>query len=197
MQKALSGPKLWGYYALKLIGGVLAIPTVAWYVWREKEYPWWMVTPDDPVSPFGSGTTPGASVEPTQMKLYEKYGKKVGDFVWLAWRNELMGLSYRMKPDWLKDPKIRYMDLECWREGDNVIKLRQPDGSLLRERKVPLIPFLLWAIVGHRLSAVMEGKEEDEQRVRDGLEPIGRPAGRHPNMDARPCFTLRGPKTIK
>jgi hypothetical protein len=54
-------------------------------------YPWWMVTPDDPVSPFGT-------YEATVRAVYARFGRYLGDVYWLAWRNVLYGLSYRLKP---------------------------------------------------------------------------------------------------
>lgn len=54
-------------------------------------YPWWMVTPDDPVSPFGR-------YEATTRAVYERFGRYAGDVYWLAWRNVLFGLAYKLKP---------------------------------------------------------------------------------------------------
>jgi hypothetical protein len=54
-------------------------------------YPWWLLTPDDPVSPFGS-------YESTVRSVYARFGRYVGDVYWLAWRNVLFGLAYRFKP---------------------------------------------------------------------------------------------------
>lgn len=58
-------------------------------------YPWWMVTPDDPISPFGKS-------EPAVAKVYAKRGRWCGDVYWLAFRNCLYGLTY-----WLKDDKFK------------------------------------------------------------------------------------------
>jgi hypothetical protein len=58
---------------------------------RRGRYPWWMVTPDDPASPFGQ-------YEPTVRKMYEKVGRYWGDVYWLGLRNSLYGLRYRLKP---------------------------------------------------------------------------------------------------
>lgn len=56
-----------------------------------RRFPWWLLTPDDPVSPFGH-------YEPTMRSIYARFGRYAGDVVWLAWRNVLYGLAYRLKP---------------------------------------------------------------------------------------------------
>lgn len=58
-------------------------------------YPWWLVTPDDPESPFGR-------YEETVRGVYTRFGRYVGDVYWLAGRNALFGLSYYFKPDRFK-----------------------------------------------------------------------------------------------
>lgn len=182
---------LWLYRIVEPLADLLAFPLALVLAVRGR-YPWWMVTPDDPVSPFGCGTTPGAAREPSMVRVYEKMGRYVGDVLWLGWRNRLYGLSYAMKPDWLKEPSIRYMDLQCVREG-NAVVLRQPDGPLLREVTLRLGPFYI--IAGHRLSPIIDGKLEDEARVRRGQLPVPRPL-RHPNMDGRPVFSIRTKRTM-
>lgn len=54
-------------------------------------YPAWLVTPDDPESPFGK-------YEETVREVYARFGRYLGDVYWLAWRNVLYGLAYRFKP---------------------------------------------------------------------------------------------------
>jgi hypothetical protein len=189
----------------------LAVPIFA--IWGK--YPPLMVTPDDPVSPFGSGTTKGASVEPTQMAIYKRFGRWVGDVIWLGWRNSGYGIAYYLKPDWMKDPKLRYMDLVIVDErqppqvaylktnGDyednssarvGTVWVRQPDGKWLWEKTRKWGP--LFVITGYRLSSVASGATED--RIRAGsrkLPPIPRPAI-HPNMDGRPIVSIRSARTM-
>lgn len=167
------------------------------YAVRGK-YPWWMVTPDDPVSPFGSGTTPSASVEPTQMAVYKRWGRYIGDVVWLAWRNSGFGLSYSLKPDWLKDPSIRYDALELVAENDVTGRvsrywLRQPDGTWLRETQRWFGPLCL--ITGFRIQPIYDGVARNKARAFEGLPPQTLPAF-HPNMDGRPILSLRSRRTM-
>jgi len=175
-----------------------------------------MVTPDDPVSPFGSGTTPGASYEATQVKIYERFGRYIGDCVWLGWRNSGYGVSYYTKPDWLKREGLRYMDLVI--EDDRVsvaltegpdpeidktpdgepikvgtLWVRTPDGSWLWETTRKWGPF--YVITGYRLSAIASGAEEDRKRVARGQPPVPRPLY-HPNMDGRPIVSVRTSYTM-
>lgn len=80
---------------LGLVINLIAIPArlvILWQCMRQRGYSWWIVTPDDPVSPFGQ-------YEPTVRKVYERFGRRVGDFYWLGWRNVLYGLRHRLKPD--------------------------------------------------------------------------------------------------
>jgi hypothetical protein len=152
-----------------------------------------MVTPDDPVSPFGSGTTKTASTEPTQMMIYKRFGRWVGDVVWLAWRNAGYGYAYAQKPDWLKDPSIRYEDLDIWGTPNDRVYLRAPDSTILRERTYKVGPFRL--IVGYRLTPILQGVLRNRKKIADGLQPDLLPAF-HPNMDARPVVSLRTSRTL-
>lgn len=174
------------------------------------KYPWWMVTPDDRVPPFGCGTTPGASYERSQVRLYERFGRYVGDVVWLGWRNAGYGLSYWLKPDFLKRPGIRYMDLSVvdqrspavgWDAetgvellpGVGTVYVSCPDGSWLWETTRKFGP--LYVITGYRLSAIAAGRAEDRARIAAGMLPIPRPA-RHPNMDGRRILSFRTARTM-
>lgn len=60
-----------------------------------RRYPWWMVTPDDPVSPFGQ-------YEEAVRSIYARLGRYAGDVYWLVLRNALFGLAYWLKPDRFK-----------------------------------------------------------------------------------------------
>lgn len=163
------------FFISKVLAKIL-VPILA--IWGK--YPWWLVTPDDPVSPFGQ-------YEPTVRKIYEKYGRYIGDVYWLAWRNSGFGYSYKLKPDWLKDPTLLYKDIEIRREG-NVIYLQD-----LKETTRKIGPIYL--ITGHRLSPILNAHLEEKTREKEGLSPIGRPL-KHPNMDGRPIMTIRTKKTL-
>lgn len=193
---------LWTWPVLKVPAKVL----VLLYAIRGK-YPWWMVTPDDPVSPFGSGTTPTASNEPTVRKVYEKFGRYIGDVYWLAWRNSFYGLRLSFKPAWLADPatdywKLNYADERvateaCDTEGNPIkvgtIWLQQPDGTWLTETTRKFGP--LYTITGYRLKAVAEGGDRDRAAVARGEQPIGWPFW-HPNADGRAVFSIRTSRTM-
>jgi hypothetical protein len=160
------------------------------------KYPPMLVTPDDPVSPFGSGTTPTASVEPTQMAIYKRFGRYIGDVVWLAWRNGGYGISYYVKPGWLKDPAIKYEELTFDVEvGARKTRywLRQPDGTWLWETQRWLGPLCL--ITGYRIQPIFDGAAENKSRLAVGLPRAPRP-GFHPNMDGRPIFSIRTRRTM-
>jgi hypothetical protein len=182
---------LWLYRIVEPIADLLALPIAAVLAIKGK-YPWWLLTPDDQVSPFGCGTTPGASNEPTMRAVYKRLGRYVGDVWWLGRRNRMYGLAYAMKPDWLKRPGLRYLDVAMWKAGDSIY-LRQPDDTVLRERTIKL--GFLYLIVGHRLSPIWNAHYEELERHANGLPPIGRPL-HHPNMDARPIVTVRSKRTL-
>lgn len=169
----------------------LAVPFYA----IKGKYPWWMVTPDDPVSPFGSGTTPGASVEPTQMAIYQRFGRYVGDVIWLGWRNSGFGYAYSLKPDWLKNPEIKYEDLYLNKEVDGWVTtyIASNGQESVIEHQYKLGPIIL--IVGYRAQPIYDGGMENRDRLAKGLERAPRPAG-HPNMDGRPLVSLRTSRTM-
>lgn len=179
------------FFISKILCKVL-VPIYA--IWGR--YPWWMVTPDDPVSPFGSGTTPGASTEATQMAIYRRFGRYVGDVVWLGWRNSGFGYAYSQKPDWLKDPNLKYEDLDFGYyedEDETIYSVKAPDGSWLEETQLKFGPFTL--ITGHRVQPIYDGAQENRDRLAKGLERAPRPAF-HPNMDGRPIFSIRTARTM-
>lgn len=166
-------------------------------------YPNWMVTPDDPVSPFGSGTTALASREPGHVaiyawgsKIHPAFGRWLGDVVWLAWRNSMYGLAYRLKPDWLKRPGIAYETLEFDQESDGNVKtfwLRCPDDTWLWERQRKVGPFVI--LSGYRIEPIIQGAQENLERIANGLPRAQRPPG-HPNMDGRPILSIRTARTM-
>lgn len=169
----------------------LAVPFYA----IKGNYPWWMVTPDDPVSPFGSGTTPTASREPSQMTIYRRFGRYVGDVVWLGWRNSGYGYAYSLKPDWLKNPDLKYEDLVYFREerGNKTVYYVSDGENSLTETQYHFGPITL--IVGWRVQPIYDGAIENEARLAQGLERAPRPAF-HPNMDGRPLISLRTKRTM-
>ena len=176
----------------RFLNEVLVKLTVPFYAIRGN-YPWWMITPDDPKSPFGSGTTPGASVEKTQMGIYRRFGRYVGDVVWLGWRNSGYGYAYSLKPDWLKKD-IKYEDLELQKAEGNPVVYTVSDGTnTLKEKQYKLGPFVF--LVGHRVQPVYDGGMENRKRLAEGLERAPRPAF-HPNMDGRPLISLRTKRTM-
>lgn len=156
------------------------------------KYPWPLLTPDDPVSPFGCGTS-GGDVEPTVQKVYAKFGRYIGDIYWLGWRNSNYGLAYWLKPDWLKDPNIKYEDLIVGYTSGGMYTVLQPDGTLLWERNRKVGPFTL--ITGFRVAPIVEGALENRCRLAAGGPRAPRPA-RHPNMDGRPIVSLRTRRTL-
>lgn len=163
----------------------IAVPLFA----IKGNYPPLMLTPDDPVSPFGAD-------EPTMVWIYKHWGRWWGDVIWLGWRNSGYGVAYYCKPYWLKDPAIRYLDLTIVDERiDKVgtIWLRNPDNSWLWEttRK----KWIFYLITGYRLRPILDAQLEEKQRVKDGLEPIGRPVKKI-NMDGRRIFTIRTARTL-
>lgn len=166
---------------------------LVWFYAIRGNYPWWMLTPDDKVSPFGSGTTPSASTEPTMQWIYKKFGRYIGDVVWLGWRNSGFGYAYAQKPDWLKDPKLRYEELKIWGTENKEVHLQQPDGTILTERTYKAGPFRL--ILGYRLTPILSGSERNKKRIAQGLEPVLLPAF-HPNMDGRPILSIRTSRTL-
>jgi hypothetical protein len=172
----------------------IAVPIFA--IWGR--YPQFMRTPDDPVSPFGCGTTPTASTEATMQWIYAHLGRYVGDVVWLGWRNSGYGVTYYCKPQWLKDPTIRYETLKMRIEGRYGEKrltfwLQCPDGTWMHETQRRFGPFVL--LTGYRIEPIWNGRMENLNRWVRGEERVPRP-GFHPNMDGRPIVSIRTKRTM-
>jgi hypothetical protein len=178
----------------KYLNELLVKATVLFYAVKGN-YPWWMVTPDDPKSPFGSGTTPTASTEPTQMKIYRRFGRYVGDVIWLGWRNSGYGYAYSLKPDWLKDPNIKYEDLSLHKEtsGIKTTYVVSDGKNTLVENQYKLGP--LYLLVGHRVQPVYDGGMRNRSWMAEGRPPAKLPAF-HPNMDGRPVLSIRSTRTM-
>lgn len=190
------------HYGRPILKILLKIAVPIFAIWGK--YPPLMLTPDDQVSPFGSGTTPGASREPTQMAIYAwgtkvggpKFGKWLGDVVWLGWRNSGYGIAYYLKPAWLKEHDIKYENLTLDLEGElnnGVVWLQQPDGTWLWETTRRFWIFTL--ITGYRLTPIYSGAIENRERLARGEPRAPRPA-HHPNMDGRPLVSIRTGKTL-
>lgn len=77
--------------ALLVLGWFAPLPA-AYYAFTSRHYPWWLVTPDDPIPPFGQ-------YEQKVRTVYERWGPRVGDFYWLGVRNRLYGLSRHWTPE--------------------------------------------------------------------------------------------------
>lgn len=171
----------------------LAVPIFA----IRGNYPSMLLTPDDPVSPFGCGTTPGASREESMVKIYERFGRYIGDCIWLGWRNSGYGVAYYLKPGWLKNPRLKYedlfMDVEHPKPGVVTFWLCQPDGRWLWETQRKIGPFTL--ITGYRIEPIWNGHCENLLRLGHGQPRAPRPAF-HPNMDGRPLVSLRTARTL-
>lgn len=133
-------------------------------------YPAWLVTPDDPVSPFGQ-------YEATVRDVYARGGRYVGDVYWLGFRNPLYGLFYAFKPDFFKG-LATYTHLDRAEHVGRYVRtvtITDPvSGQSWSERSLTLGPAVI--ITGHRLTPVLDNDS---------------PELRHPNMDARPVFSIR------
>jgi hypothetical protein len=181
----------WIYRAAKIALTLYAKVAVPVYAIK-GQYPDWALTPDDPVSPFGKA-------EPTMKLIYKYLGRYVGDVIWLGFRNTAYGFSYKHgKPDWLKEPTIKYEslagNLEFAINGKvRTYTLRGPDGSTLTENQRRIGPFIL--ITGHRIQPIYDGCMENVERLKQGLDRAPRPAS-HPNMDARSIFSIRTSRTM-
>jgi hypothetical protein len=161
----------------------LVLFVLSWFAWLpvavfavRGKYPQWLLTPDDPVSPFGQ-------YEETVRKVYARWGRYVGDLYWLGWRNKLFGLSYKWKPDWLKSgTKYDFIRKHISREQYGpltVYSLHWVEWYYLVQVDLGLFA-MLW---GHRIDNIYHSEE-------------GRTV-RHPNMDGRPTFTFRSRKAMK
>lgn len=131
------------------------------------------LTPDDPVSPYGCGTTPTGSDEPKMRKIYARYGKFIGDWWWLGIRNSAYGLAYKWKP-------AEFKELDTYK----YLQFGRKEGKFLRVIKIlgykEYCLKLKWLhiLYGYRLRPILGGILEGH-----AYRPI--------NMDARPIFSIR------
>lgn len=157
---------------LSMVLDPLAFLLVPLFAIRGK-YPWWMLTPDDTVSPFGM-------YEEAMRKAYKK-GRWWGDVVWLACRNRFYGLLFSWKPQEL----YPYMDVNLeynYRHFEGEVKvgrfwttytIRAPLGGKYKMVKIPYF-------AGR---GGMFGWKVDSM-VTDPLTPR-----RYINMEGRPIFS--------
>lgn len=146
------------------------------------------LTPDDPVSPYGCGTTPGASDEPQMRRMYEKFGTRFGDWWWLAMRNRAYGLSYKLKPQHFKDMKDYSEIQSAWTQTYprwyGAVRYIQVDGYYERTYSVGKGKIGFHVIAGYRLRPVFD------QWYANRFNGAGIPY-RPINMDARPILSIR------
>lgn len=149
------------------LGGLIAPFVVAYCTLTGTKYPDWTVTPDDIHSPYGQ-------YEPTTRKVYERFGKRVGDFYWLGLRNRAYGLRYYFKPDELKG-LTTYDHIKIARIDDNTVGMVLGD-QYYEEKTRAFGPLRL--ISGWRLTPLLDTKLNQNP-----VRPI--------NMDGRPVLTIR------
>lgn len=133
----------------------------------------WFLTPDDPVSPYGCGTTPGASNEPTMHRIYARFGTFIGDWWWLGVRNRAYGLTYALKPDHFKS-MTSYDSIVWTQKRRGPLRTIEVDGY----REYTLFCGLFHVIAGYRLRPVVSARLQ-----RQPYRPV--------NMDARPILSFR------
>lgn len=129
--------------------------------------PWWLITPDDPVSPYGR-------YEQAVVAVYARWGKFAGDYYWLALRNAMYGLAYYLKPDWLKGLDKPYSRLTMRRTAGKHWQLIEVYGADF-ELTVYVGPLAI--IMGRRLSPIWNNVPGQLPRAI--------------NMDGRPIFSVR------
>jgi hypothetical protein len=136
-----------------------------------RRYPAWLLTPDDPVSPYGQ-------YEPTVRTVYARFGRWVGDVYWLGFRNTWYGLAYALKPAALKTlPDYAAMHVTVDSDDGHTWRTRvRGDGVDITET---VRTWRGWALItGYRCSPIANRAADHG--------PL-----RHPNMDGRPVFSLR------
>lgn len=133
-----------------------------------RRYPWWLVTPDDPTSPFGA-------YEPAMQRVYlwPVVGRWCGDVYWLALRNCLYGLAYRCKPDDMKGVRF-YLPQRC--SHTQVSKRVSRWYAHGYEQLTVRLVGRFCLVLGWKVDGVV-------------LDPL--PARKEVNMDFRPVFTVR------
>jgi hypothetical protein len=125
----------------------------------------WFATPDDTVSPHGS-------YEPTMQRIYA-WSVWLGDYVWHGLRNRAYGLAYALKPQEFKDC-TKYTQLLGTNRTYGPLRIINIEGY----KEYTLSLGICHVIFGYRLRPV-----DDRIGVDVHVE--------HPNMDARPIFSIR------
>lgn len=157
-------------------------------------YPRWMVTPDDPVSPFGLN-------EPAVQKIYGvaghvmlhdgrwwvdvgfdpgRFRRWLGDFYFLGWRNRGYGIAYYFKPKELyPDPTT----LNYW----HMLRSESHRGRVSRYEAEGfwMYSIRLFNLMGHPKGIQVGYKVETIVK-----DPGGRRS--YVNMEGRPICTFRG-----
>lgn len=150
----------------------------------------WFNTPDNPTSPHGL-------YEPFMAWLHLRLGTWLSDWWWLGFRNRAYGFSYWLKPDVFKglasygklDYEVRYDELFSislpWSKRVYVASKRTITILGYEEHCASLLFFhVIW---GYRIRPVYDAIERSQW----GIETVVH----HPNMDARPIFSVRwGPE---
>lgn len=135
------------------------------------------LTPDDPVSPYGCATTPGASREQRMVWIYDHFPKWFGDWYWLGIRNAAYGLAYKWKPDVFKNIstygniKFEYSDSPRKRVITASVDTEKYTETTYRLK-------ICHIIVGYRIRPMWETAHNGQP-----IRPI--------NMDGRPIFSIR------
>lgn len=156
---------------------------------RGGRYPSWLVTPDDAFATQPPEIRPPhfGHYEETVRGVYERYGRFWGDVYWLGFRNTLYGLAYARKPQWLKDLTTyevlqTYMERRTYAGFITITRILPNEHGFERLWEARINLGLLGVIIGHKLSPIFN------------TEP-GTPY-RAVNMDGRPVFSLRSPKSF-
>lgn len=131
-------------------------------------YPWWLVTTDDPHSPFGQ-------YEETVRETYTRFGRWAGDVYWLAFRNCLYGLAYWFKPEAFKGV-TDYSHLHLWSNVGPRSTFYSAAGY--EQLTIELGPWFV-LMLGWKVDNVVLDPDTPRQRV---------------NMDFRPIFSIRKAK---
>ena len=129
------------------------------------KYPYILVTPDDPKSPFGA-------YEETVRNVYARFGRYVGDVYWLGIRNPLYGLRYMLKPEKYKETTDYGQFRASIRFSRSWIRRYEVD-------KMPLWEVDLWRfqlLAGWMVRGVWNDPHTERQPI---------------NMEFRPIFSLR------
>jgi len=148
---------------------------VAWML-AGRRAPWWMITPDDLPS-YGPHF---GYYEPTVRRVYDRFGKRIGDAYWLGKRNVLMGLRRRLTPTALRPQRDPNMG-NIFNYAHLVPQFKRKRGRWVTRYDIGHYRCWKWTI-GRRVKGIVGWKID---RIVD--DPFN---GRQPiNMDGRPIFS--------